>query len=179
MYIKLFEWSVMEEVYGLDDNGNIMVPDIFTKDMEKLIPKNRILKVVKYDYGDGIIGYYDHNNKRYTFSREMVSRIFKSEKEYIEYIKDEYEEVLKDEYTDVPEFETILLNEFNEITEGWNKSSCNVIEFIKRLSKEGCSSIQDIKYMDYPYYNKISNYLSYIISKRLFLTINEEEKEFI
>lgn len=36
-------WKQMEMEYGIASNGNINVPRSFTKEMERLMPKNRII----------------------------------------------------------------------------------------------------------------------------------------
>lgn len=46
MLVKIKTWTVMEEEFGTDRNGNILFG--FTKEVENLIPNNRIISVDKF-----------------------------------------------------------------------------------------------------------------------------------
>ena len=47
--VKIKTWDKMEQEYGLDRDGDILtsLDILFSKEMEELLPKNRIIKINK------------------------------------------------------------------------------------------------------------------------------------
>lgn len=49
MLIKIKTWDEMENEFGLNEQGNVLVKFRFTKYMEDLMPRSRIIKVQEVD----------------------------------------------------------------------------------------------------------------------------------
>jgi len=73
MKAKIKTWSKMEEEYGLTDIGYIDVPYGFTKDIEKYIPKDRVVEIDKIDKNGFVLA----KIPGFTFpvSREVIEEI--------------------------------------------------------------------------------------------------------
>ena len=48
--VKIKTWEQMEEEFGTNSHGNILTEYIFTEDMERQMPEDRIIEV--YENGD-------------------------------------------------------------------------------------------------------------------------------
>jgi hypothetical protein len=46
MKIKIKPWKTLEKEFGLDKDGDINSPIVFTRDMEKQLPADRVISVV-------------------------------------------------------------------------------------------------------------------------------------
>ena len=47
MIVQIKDWDLMEETYGIDSDGCINTPYIFSPEFEKLLPKDRKIDIVE------------------------------------------------------------------------------------------------------------------------------------
>lgn len=66
-FVKIRTWDDMEAEFGLDQEGDIKCPAIFTTDMEKELPSDRIIEVI----GPDSVGDYEWL-RRYIIHPSMI-----------------------------------------------------------------------------------------------------------
>ena len=74
--VKIKTWDEMEEEFGTDVRGDILVPYGFIMDMEFYMPENRVIEVMK---GDKYHLWYINMRKRYKISKEMIAEEYDGE----------------------------------------------------------------------------------------------------
>ena len=89
--VKIKTWDKMEQEYGLDRDGDILTPlnISFTKKMEELLPKNRIIKVNKILEKDKYYDNYEEylyilGDKKFFINPYMIEE-FLDPKDYPQY----------------------------------------------------------------------------------------------
>ena len=94
--VKIKDWELMKEQFGVDDDGDINCDWMFTDVMESLLPPNRIIEVDCRDgqfYWNRGVGrvyiltedviekYYDGHSRNYNLNRLIDDRTDQFEKE--------------------------------------------------------------------------------------------------
>ena len=75
MIVKIKSWDKMEKEYGLNRRGDIDTYHSFTKDIEKELPKDRIIEVEEdYRYNTYIWHREDAFYDRY-ISKDMIEKV--------------------------------------------------------------------------------------------------------
>jgi len=80
MYVKIKTWEQMEKEFGLDENGSIDCPYIFTKEMENLIPEDRVIEIY-----DEMWHTYDPKDC-FSISDDMIEKVLNPEKDSMYFI---------------------------------------------------------------------------------------------
>ena len=74
--VEVLTWTEME-VSAENDMGDLIIgPDLFTADMQMLLPPDRVIKVFYHGYSDG----YDHftwsiNDCNYSLNNLMIAKV--------------------------------------------------------------------------------------------------------
>jgi len=75
MKVKIKTWRALERKFGLDEEGDINCQYIFTKDMEEVLPEDRIIEVER-----GIdVYFFETETTEWWISDDMIEKVIEED----------------------------------------------------------------------------------------------------